>query len=116
MTEVVSDSIYAYITLDPLQQNVVGTQFQLNYDKSILKFNGIKFTTKGSPTNYATDKGTYISLGSLISDGSTSLDNTTTYKISFSSNTKLSNILGLISIGATDAVNKSGISLKVKMK
>jgi hypothetical protein len=116
MTKIIDDSIYAYITLDPLQQNVVGTQFQLNYDKSILKFNGVKFTTKGSPTNYITDKGTYISLGSLISDGSTSLDNTTTYKISFSSNTKLSNILGLISIGATDAVNKSGISLKVKIK
>ena len=116
MTEVIGDSIYAYITLDPLQQNVVGTQFQLNYDNSVLKFKGIQFTTKGSPTNYITDKGAYINLGSLISDGSTSLDNTTTYKISFSSNTKLSNILGLISIGATDAVNKSGISLKVKVK
>jgi hypothetical protein len=116
MTEVIGDSIYAYITLDPLQQNVVGTQFQLNYDNSVLKFKGIQFTTKGSPTNYITDKGTYISLGSLISDGSTSLDNTTTYKVSFSSSVKLSNILGLISIGATDAINKSGISLKVKMK
>ena len=116
MTEVIGDSIYAYITLDPLRQNVVGTQFQLNYDNSVLKFNGIQFTTKGSPTNYVTDKGAYISLGSLISDGSTSLDNTTTYKTSFSSNTKLSNILGLISIGATDAVNKSGISLKIKVK
>jgi hypothetical protein len=116
MTEVIGDSIYAYITLDPLGQNVVGTQFQLNYDNSVLKFKGIQFTTKGSPTNYITDKGTYINLGSLISDGSTSLDNTTTYKVSFSSNTKLSNILGLISIGATDAVNKNGISLKVKIK
>jgi hypothetical protein len=115
MTEVVGDSIYAYITLDPLSQNVVGTQFQLNYDNSVLKYNGIKFTTKGSPTNYSTDKGSYINLGSLISDGSTSLDNTTTYKISFSSNTKLDNIFGLISIGSTDAVNKSGTTLKVRI-
>ena len=115
MTEVIGDSIYAYITLDPLGQNVVGTQFQLNYDNSVLKFKGIQFTTKGSPTNYATDKGDYINLGSLISDGSTSLDNTTSYKISFSSNTKLDNILGLISIGSTDAVNQSGKSLKVKV-
>ena len=115
LTEVLGDSIYAYITLDPLGQNVVGTQFQLNYDNSVLKFKGIQFTTKGSPTNYATDKGSYINLGSLISDGSTSLDNTTTYKISFSSNTKLGNILGLISIGSTDAVNQSGKSLKVKI-
>ena len=115
MTEIIGDSVYAYITLDPLQQNVVGTQFQLNYDNSVLKFKGIQFTTKGSPTNYATDKGAYINLGSLVSDGSTSLDKTTTYKISFSANTKLDNILGLISIGTTDAVNQSGKSLKVKV-
>ena len=115
LTEIIGDSVYAYITLDPLQQNVVGTQFQLNYDNSVLKFKGIQFTTKGSPTNYATDKGDYINLGSLISDGSTSLDNTTSYKISFSSNTKLDNILGLISIGSTDAVNQSGKTLKIKV-
>jgi hypothetical protein len=115
MTEVIGDSVYAYITLDPLGQNVVGTQFQLNYDNSVLKFKGIQFTTKGSPTNYATDKGSYINLGSLISDGSASLDKTTTYKISFSSNTKLDNIFGLISIGSTDAVNQSGLSLKIRV-
>jgi hypothetical protein len=116
VTEVIGDSIYAYITIDPLQQNVVGTQFQLNYDNSVLKYNGVQFTTKGSPTNYATNKGSYINLGSLVSDGSTSLDKMTTYKISFSSNTKLDNILGLISIGTTDAVNQSGKSLIIKIK
>lgn len=115
LTEIIGDSIYAYITLDPLAQNVVGTQFQLNYDNSVLKFKGIQFTTNGSPTNYASDKGDYINLGSLVSDGSTSLDKTTTYKISFSSNTKLDNILGLISIGSTDAVNKDGKTLKIKI-
>jgi hypothetical protein len=115
LTEVIGDSIYAYITLDPLQQNVVGTQFQLNYDNSVLKFKGIQFTTNGSPTNYASDKGDYINLGSLVSDGSTSLDKMTAYKISFSSNTKLDNILGLISIGSTDAVNKDGKTLKIKI-
>jgi hypothetical protein len=111
----VSDKIYAYVTLDPLQQEVVGTQFQLNYDNSILKFEGVEFKTKGNPTNYATNKNNYINLGSLISDGSTILDNTTEYKITFTSSTKLDNILGLISIGATDAVNKAGTQLKVRI-
>jgi len=112
LTEMVGDSIYAYITIDPLTQSLVGTQFQLNYDNSLLKFNGVKFTTKGSPTNYATDKGTYISVGSLLTNGGT-LDNTTQYTLSFLANTKLDNILGLISIGATDAVNQNGRQLKV---
>ena len=115
ITELVNDKVYAYINLDPLQQQVVGTQFQLNYDNSILKFENIEYKTKGNPTNYGTNKGTYINIGSLVSDGSTLLDNTTQYKVVFTPTTSLSNMLGLISIGSTDAVNKAGTQLKVKI-
>ena len=115
ITELVNGKVYAYINLDPLQQQVVGTQFQLNYDNSVLKFESIEYKTKGNPTNYGTNKGNYINIGSLISDGSTLLDNTTEYKIIFTPNTTLSNMLGLISIGSTDAVNKAGTQLKVKI-
>ena len=115
MTEVIGDSVYAYVTIDPLLQNVVGTQFQLNYDNSMLKFNNVAFKTKGSPMNYGNDRGSYINLGSLVSDGTTSLDKTTEYKISFTAKTKLDNVFGLISIGTTDAVNQSGTQLKVKL-
>jgi hypothetical protein len=116
MSEVIGDSVYAYITFDPLQQNVVGTQFQLNYDNSLLKFNNVTFKTKGLPMNFANDKGSYINLGSLVSDGTTSLDKTTEYKISFTAKSKLENIFGLISIGTTDAVNQGGLQLKIKLK
>ena len=115
ITEIIGDSVYAYITIDPLGQELVGTQLQLNYDNSLLKFNNVSYKTKGSPTNYGTDKGTYINLGSLITDGGF-LDNTTEYKISFTAKTKLDNILGLIAIAFTDAVNKEGTSLKIKMQ
>ncbi len=115
VTELVGDSVVAYITIDPLGQELVGTQFKLNYDNSLLKFNSVSYKTKGSPTNYGTDKGNYINLGSLITDGGT-LDNTTEYRISFTSKQTLDNILGLISIGTTDAVNLSGKTLKVRMK
>ena len=115
ITELVGDSVNAYITIDPLQQELVGTQFKLNYDNSLLKFSSVSYKTKGSPTNYGTDKGDYINLGSLITDGGI-LDNTTEYKISFKPQTKLDNVLGLISVGFMDAVNKSGKTLKVIMK
>ena len=113
ITEVSSDKVYAYITFNPLQQEVVGTQFQLKYDNSVLKFEKVEFKTKGGPTNYGVNKGDYINVGSLISDGSTSLDNTTEYKITFTPTSSITNALGLISIGSTDAVNKSGKQLKV---
>jgi len=115
ITELSNDKVYAYITFDPLQQNVVGTQFQLNYDNSILKFEGVEFKTKGSPTNYGTNKGTFVNLGSLITDGNTSLDNTTEYKVTFTPTRVISNTLGLMGIGATDAVNKDGKTLKIKI-
>lgn len=115
ITELSSDKVYAYISFNPLQQQVVGTQFQLKYDNSVLKFEKVEFTTKGSPTNYGTNKGDYINVGSLISDGSTILDNTTEYKISFTSISPITNALGLVSIGSTDAVNKGGTQLKVKI-
>jgi hypothetical protein len=115
ITELVGDSVYVYITIDPLQQQLVGTQFQLNYDNSLLKFSSVSYKTKGSPTNYGTDKGDYVNFGSLIT-GEGVLDNTTEYKISFKTQTKLDNILGLVSVRFMDAVNKSGRTLKVIMK
>jgi hypothetical protein len=115
ITEIIGDSVTAYITIDPLQQELVGTQFQLNYDKSLLKFSSVSYKTKGSPTNYGTDKGDYVNFGSLIT-GQGVLDNTTEYKISFKPQTKLDNILGLVSVRFMDAVNKSGRTLKVIMK
>jgi len=115
MTEVIGDSVYAYITLDPLGQNLMGAQFQLKYDNSVLKYNRVKFITKGSPTNWGVDNDGFVGLGSLITGSSSSLDNTTQYIISFTANKKLDNIFGLISIGATDAVNQSGTSLKVRV-
>jgi hypothetical protein len=115
ITETVGDSVYAYITIDPLQQELVGTQFQINYDNTLLKFGNVSYKTKGSPTNYGTDKSTYVNLGSLITDGGT-LDNTTEYKVSFTTKSKLNNVLGLISIGFMDAVNKAGTTLKIRMQ
>jgi hypothetical protein len=115
ITELVGDSVNVYIAIDPLQQQLVGTQFQLNYDNSLLKFSSVSYKTKGSPTNYGTDKGDYVNFGSLIT-GEGVLDNTTEYKITLKPQTKLDNILGLVSVKFMDAVNKSGRTLKVTMK
>lgn len=115
MGENVGGKVVITISIDPLQQELVGTQFQLNYDNTALKFEKVTFTTKGNPTNFAVDKGDYINLGSLITDGSTLLDKTTEYKITFIPQIGLEGLLGLTAISATDAVNKSGSQLKIKM-
>jgi hypothetical protein len=115
MGENVGGKVVITISVDPLQQELVGAQFNLNYDKTVLEFQKVEFTTKGNPTNFGTDKGTYVTLGSLITDGSTILDKTTEYKITFIPKIGIQGILGLTSISATDAVNKNGTQLKVKI-
>jgi hypothetical protein len=115
MGENIGGKLIVTISVDPLQQELVGTQFNLNYDNTALKFEKVEFTTKGNPTNFGTDRGTYITLGSLITDGSTLLDKTTEYKITFVPKIGLTGILGLTSISTTDAVNKDGKTLKIKI-
>ena len=115
MGEIVGGKVIITISLDPLQQEVVGTQFQLNYDNTVLSFEKVDFTTKGNPTNFGSNRGSSISLGSLITDGSTTLDSKTEYKITFVPLIGINNILGLTSVSTTDAVNKNGTQLKVKV-
>ena len=115
MSEIVGNTVIVTLTVDPLQQELVGTQFQLNYDNTKLKFEKVEFTTKGNPTNFGTNKGNYINIGSLITSGDV-LDKTTEYKVIFTPINSLTDILGLTSISATDAVNKGGKQLKVKLK
>ena len=115
MGEIIGNKVIVTLSLDPLQQEVVGTQFQLNYDNTALKFEKVEFITKGSPTNFGTNRGSSIMLGSLITDGSTTLDKTTEYKIIFTPLNGINSMLGLTSISNTEAVNKNGIQLKVKI-
>jgi hypothetical protein len=113
--ELIGGKVVVTITLDPLQQEVVGTQFQLNYDNTALKFDKMEFITKGNPTNFGNNMGTYINVGSIITNGLTTLDKTTEYKITFTPINTIDSILGLTSILTTDAVNKNAVQLKVNI-
>jgi hypothetical protein len=113
--EIIDNKIIIILSVDPLQQELVGTQFQLNYDNTRLKFDKVEFITKGNPTNFGTNKGNSINIGSLITSGDI-LDKSTEYRVIFTPIGNISDILGLTSISTTDAVNKSGKQLKVKIK
>ena len=113
ISDLSGDSVYVYITFKPGDNNIVGTQFQLNYDNYLLKFIKTEYTTNGSPTNYSADKGTFVNVGSLNTDGSQITS--ATYKVLFTTKQKLSGVLGLTSVGNSEAVNKDGKSLGIKI-
>jgi hypothetical protein len=115
MGEISGDKVIVTISVDPLQEQVVGTQFQLNYDNTKLKFERVEFIANSNAMNYGTNRGNFISIGSLITNGNGVLDKNTEYKVIFTPIGNVNSILGLTSVSTTDAVNKDGKQLKVKI-
>jgi hypothetical protein len=115
MGEINGDKVIVTISVDPLQEHVVGTQFQLNYDNTKLKFERVEFIASSNAMNYGTNRGNFISIGSLITNGNGVLDKNTEYKVIFTPIGNINSILGLTSVSTTDAVNKDGKQLKVKV-
>jgi hypothetical protein len=115
MGEISGDNVIVIISVDPLQEQVVGTQFQLNYDNTKLKFERVEFIANSNAMNYGTNRGNFISIGSLITNGNGVLDKNTEYKILFTPIGSINSTLGLTSVSTTDAVNKDGKQLKVKV-
>jgi hypothetical protein len=113
-SELVREELTLTIDVDP-GQNVAGVQFMIYYDNSMLSYKNTEFTTAGSPTNFAVNKGDYVSLGSLITDGNSSLSNPTKYVLKFATKSKMTNTLGLISVLPVDAVTKSGSQIKINI-
>jgi hypothetical protein len=115
-TELKGGYVYGYININPITNKLSGVQFVLNYDNNILEFDSVEFKTIGNPINFSSNRGTYISLGSIISSGNGTLDNKTEYIIKFKTKSTIENSLGLISINSTDAVSSDGVQLPIKLK
>ena len=113
-TELIGDSIVATIKVNPNQNQLTGVQFSLNYDKSI-SYSSTSFVTKGTPTNFAKNTGNSVSVGSLNTSGGT-LDNTTTYRVSFKNTSGNTNILGLVTISNYEGIDINGNNLNVKIQ
>jgi hypothetical protein len=115
ISEIKGDSLIAYIKFNPNTNEIVGTQFRVNYDNTILKYTGTDFRTTGSPINFGTDKGSFINLGSINTSGEL-LDGSTEYRLGFKINKQIPNSLGLLSISSNEAVNVKGASVQIKIQ
>jgi hypothetical protein len=114
-SELKNGYVYVNINVNPQTNQLSGVQFQLNYDTSMLEFDSVDFKTSGNPTNFGSNRGTFVNVGSIINNGLGTLDDKTQYVVKFKVKTSIKNSLGLISIGDTDAVSKDGIQLRVEV-
>ena len=115
-TELIDGKVIATITINPLSQKLIGTQFKVGFDESKLTFDDINFQTNNTSTNFSNVKNGYINIGSLIQIQNQFLDSKTKYILTFTPNIQLENTLGLVILKTTDAVNANGEQLKMIME
>jgi hypothetical protein len=114
-TEVVGSTVIVELVVDPMSSNLSGIQFILNYDNSILEFDSTEYTTSGNPTNFSSNRNTFVSVGSITTTGQ-SLNGVSKYRVKFKTNKLINNSLGLISVGGSDAVSTEGKQLIITIK
>ena len=97
-------------------QNLVGTQFIVQYDPSMLTFDEVKFDAGSNMTNFATPKGNKIYFGSLDQSGTQTIKTGTPYKLVFTPKTTLTNTAGLIYFKVAEAVKQDGTKVILKIQ
>jgi hypothetical protein len=115
-TELVDGKAILEIEVHSESKNLTGVQFKVNYDNTRLLFEGIESPSYKNVKNFGVDRNGYVNVGSLVYEGNSILDSKLTFKVIFTPKIELNNLLGLISIDNTDAVNREGKQVKVNIK
>ena len=100
------------------ETGMVGVQFDLTYDSSILEFSEGKFDTGNTMTNFLNHKKdqSKIFIGSLDQTGETTIKAGTPYRLTFIPNRTIQNTAGLISFKYTEGVKSNGRKVKFNMQ
>lgn len=96
--------------------NLVGMQFAVQFDPSVLTFDEVKFDTGNQMTNFATPRGNKIYFGSLDQSGTQTVKIGTPYKLVFTPKTALTNTAGLIYFKVAEAVKQDGTKVILKIQ
>ena len=96
--------------------NLVGVEFIVQYDPSVLTFEEVKFDTGNQMTNFATPKDNKIYFGSLDSSGAQTVKTGTPYKLIFTPKKTLTNTSGLVYFKIAEAVKQDGTKVILKIQ
>ena len=109
------DEIIVTLTIPENSLNLVGTQFRVGYDNSKLKFSRVEYSSSNFQ-NFQSTRSDYINIGSILTNGSQTLNQGISYKLYFKPNMKLESTLGLLSILKTEAIDSTGENLEIIVK
>lgn len=103
-----------YVAINIVEEDLVGAQFSIKYNSTILELDEAIFDTGNTMTNFAThkaDKST-ISIGSLDQSGEVTIKPGKAYELIFKVNETLQNTSGLVTFSFNEAVKQNGTKVK----
>lgn len=103
-----------HFTINLQEEGVVGAQFNVNYDETILELDNVIFDTGNTMTNFANHKEQQakVNIGSLDQSGEISIKTGNAYKLIFTPNETLQNTSGLITFKLTEGIKADGQKVK----
>ena len=107
-----------HFTINLQEEGVIGTQFNIKYDETILTLDNVIFDTGNEMTNFANHKENLakINIGSLDQDGDVSIKTGNAYKLIFTPNQTIQNTSGLITFKLTEGVKADGTKVKFNIQ
>lgn len=93
-------------------EGLIGSQFKIRYDESILTLENIVYDTGNAMTNFGTVKGNIASFGSLDYEGNETIKTGTPYQLIFVPNENITNTVGLVSFKIIEGVKADGTKVQ----
>jgi len=93
-------------------EGLVGSQFKIKYDESILTLDDIVYDTGNTMTNFGTIKEGVASFGSLDYEGNETVKTGIPYRLIFTPNQNITNTVGLISFKIIEGVKADGTKVQ----
>jgi hypothetical protein len=113
-TSLVDGKVEMVVNLE--KQDLAGMQFIIQYDKSRLEFEEVKFNTGNLLTNFASERENKIYFGSISVENNENIKVGEPYKIVFNPKQTITNTAGLVYFKTTDAVTDTGKKIILKIK
>lgn len=114
--DVVSELINGkvHFTINLQEEGVIGAQFNINYDDTILTLDNVIFDTGNTMTNFANHKQQQakLNIGSLNQSANIAIKTGAAYKLIFTPNETIQNTSGLITFKLTEGIKADGQKVK----
>ena len=104
------------LTVNLAKQDLSGMQFNISYDSSRITLDDVVFDTGNTMTNFAKKvDDTRLNFGTIDPKGQSVMKTGKPFKLVFTPKVTLQNTIGLITFRVTDAVQKDGTKVNLKL-